>query len=49
MCDWGNNFKFQTEVETILGGIGGKEHVNEIRANAKLTKSFNTDMARITK
>ena len=31
-------FKLQTEGEAILGSVGGKEHVDKIRANAKLTK-----------
>ena len=39
-------FKLQTEGEAILGSAGGKEHVDKIRANAKLTKLTNTDKNR---
>ena len=31
-------FKLQKEAEAILGDVGGKEHVDKIRANANLTK-----------
>ena len=44
------HFKLQTEANVILGGVSGRDHVDKIRANAKLTKILQyTDTARIIK